>query len=190
MNSAFTYNQECPHICWLGINPGVTAAEDALVLLSSSSQIDQSSYIDKNETGVRVEWRTKQMGINPIRVGMVFENGIVNRINFSFGIYVKIQEFIGLMGQPDEISIREVKASDASYIEYIVYYTSMNALIFVSTSNETGPDIDDAVSVLYLNITPDEANPLSFMSGQNLRQPWLGFGHLDEYLLRAPPELH
>jgi len=186
MSSAFVYTKECPHVCWLGINPGVTTTEDALVLLTSSSQIDQSSYIDDNETGIRVEWHTKQMGVNPIRVGMVYENGIVNSINFYFGIYVKLQEFIDLIGQPDEISISKNAAEMPRYMNYAVYYTSINALIFVNTTDMTGPDIDDSVTILYLNITPDEATPLSFMSGQNLRQPWLGFGHLEEYLKNRP----
>ena len=189
ISSTFTYTKDCPHICWLGINPGVTTAEEALALLSSSSQIDQSSYVDKNETGVRVEWHTKQMGINPIRVGVVFENGIVNSISFDFGIYVKIGEFIDIIGQPDEISINKNAAEMPRYMNYVVYYTSINALIFVNVTDIAGPDIDDPVTILYLNISPDKAKPLSFMSGQNLRQPWLGFGHLEEYLLHTQPEL-
>ncbi|MCJ7432489.1 MAG: hypothetical protein MUO77_03285, partial [Anaerolineales bacterium] len=93
-------------MCWLGINPGVTTAEEALALLSSSSQIDQDSYV-KHVGEIIVEWHTEQMGVNPIRVYLDIENGIVNGISFSFGIYVEIREFIDLIGEPDEISVKQ-----------------------------------------------------------------------------------
>ncbi len=182
LSSVFTYNQKCPHVCWLGINSGVTTIEEARTILSSSSQIDQDSHIN-DAAGLRVEWYLDSRQSLPIRVGVAVENGVVQKINFGFYTLVKIQEFIDLMGQPDEISVTEIQAPDARYIDYVLYYTLMNALIFVSTNNETGPNMEDPVTILYLNINPDEANLLSFMAGQNLRQPWLGFGHLEEYLL-------
>ncbi len=190
VSSSFVSNQECPHICWLGINPGVTTDREALVLLSSSKQIAVDS-LEKNETGARVEWHSMPGISNQARVGMVFENGVVQSINFMFLVPVKIQEFVDLFGEPDEISIRKVQAPDARYIDYFVYYTSKKIVMFVLVASENGPDPSDSISDLYLNINSDDPNaPHWMLDYKDLRQSWLGFGHLDEYLLRAPPELH
>jgi len=184
MSSVFTYNQKCPHVCWLGINPGVTTAEEARTILNSSSQIDQTSYISNGE-GFRFVWNSRYPLKN--RVSIAVKNGIVQDIYIDFYTIVKIQEFIDLIGQPDEISIRKVQVPDARFIDYILYYTSMNALIFVSTNNETGPDIEDSVNFLNLNIAPDDPSLPMWISEQNeFRQPWLGFGHLEEYLKNRP----
>jgi hypothetical protein len=186
MSSAFTYNQECPHGCWLGINPGVTTAEEARTILSSSRQIDQNSYIN-DAAGFRVDWYMDRRQSLSNSVGIAVENGVVQKLNFGFYTIIKIREFIDLMGEPDEISVSKIYAAEAPrYIDYVVYYTSMNALIFVSTTNEAGPDIEDPVKILYLNISPEESTRLNFMADQNLRQPWLGFGHLEEYLKNRP----
>jgi hypothetical protein len=173
-------------VCWLGIDPGVTTAEEALALLGSSSQIDQDSF-EKNETGARVEWHSEPGISNQARVGMVFENGVVQSINFMFLVPVKIQGFVDLFGEPDEISIMENVAPDARYIDYFVYYTPEKIVMFVLIASENGPDPSDFIRDLYLNINPDDPNaPHWMLDYKDLRQPWLGFGHLDEYLKNRP----
>ena len=189
VSSSFVYNQECPHLCWLGINPSVTTDREALVLLSSSNQIARDS-LEKNETGARVEWHSMPGISNQARVGIVFENGVVESINFMFLGPVKIQEFVDLFGEPDEISIRKVQAPDARYIDYFVYYTSKKIVMFVLAAGENGPDPSDSISDLYLNINPDDSNaPWWMLDYRDLRQSWLGFGHLDEYLKNRPSPL-
>jgi len=190
MTSAFTFTQECPHLCWLGINPGVTTAEEALALLASSSQIGKDSF-EKNEAGIEVEWHTEQMVAHPTSVGIVLENGIVSRIIFSFPATVKMQEFIELMEEPDEISIWKDQTVEANCcISYVVYYLSVRALIFAyaPTIEGNGPNIVDSINILCLNTAPDDPNaPRQVVEHKDLRQPWLGFGHLEEYLLRTIP---
>jgi len=183
----FVYNQECPNVCWLGINPGITTSEEARTLLSSSNQIDQDSYIeDKN--GVSVEWFTKQMGIEPARVGIVLDNGKVSGLNFLFPAGVPIQEFIDLLGEPDEISVRNVEAAEATYIEFIVYFTSIKTVMLANTKGENGPSSEDWVVLLILNNKPDISNsPKWLLDHKDLRQPWLGFGHKDEDLKHVFP---
>ena len=39
--NAFDFGGECLHGCWLGINTGITTAEEALNILRKSNQIDQ-----------------------------------------------------------------------------------------------------------------------------------------------------
>src|SRR5512133_1906860 len=98
----FVYNQECPHVCWLSINPSATTMEEARKLLRDSRQI---SNIDEDDTGISVKWRAKQMGEKPIdvSVGIVGENGIVSAVNFLFPGNITVKYFIDLLGEPDEI---------------------------------------------------------------------------------------
>ncbi len=41
---SFKFNENCLHICWLGINPSITTAEEAKHILKESSQIDNQWY--------------------------------------------------------------------------------------------------------------------------------------------------
>jgi len=190
VSSSFVYSEKCPYVCWLGISPGKTTAEEALKLLRSSDQIDQDSYIGKNETGLRVEWHTEQMGAHSTSVGMIFENGVVNKINFSFPSTVKIREFIDLIGMPDEISVEKDQTIEAACcIAYIVYYTSAKALMFAYAPviDGNGPNEEDSINTLYLNMSADDPNgPQRLLDHKDLRQPWLGFRHLEEYLKNRP----
>jgi hypothetical protein len=189
MSSAFTYTQDCPHICWLGINPSVTTTEEARNILSSSNQIKQTSYIGE-DAGFGLEWYLDSEHPLPIRVYVTSANGIVQKLIFRFNILVKIQEFIDLIGQPNEISIVEVRASDGRYINYVLYYTSMDVLIFITNYDASGANSDDPVQGLWLNVAPNDPNlDVWILSKNDFRQPWLGFGHLEEYLLHAPPKL-
>ena len=129
VSSSFTYNQECPHVCWLKINPGVTTVEETKTILNSSSQIDQTSYIE-DDTGLRLEWYSDIRQSLPIRVGIVSENEVVQKLYFDFNTIVKIREFIDLMGEPDEISVKQELWVDGVNTDYIIYYTSMSACIF------------------------------------------------------------
>jgi hypothetical protein len=186
---AFVYSQECPRVCWLGISPGVTTAEEALALLVSSDQIDQHSYV-KHVGEIIVEWHTEQMGVLSTRVYMDIEDGIVKRLSFAFYGLAKIREFIELMGEPDEISIWKDQTVEANCcISYVVYYTSAKSSIFayVPTIDDNGPNEVDSIDFLYLNLSPDDSDASDLLSDhKDLRQPWLGFGHLNEYLKNRP----
>jgi hypothetical protein len=55
--------------------------------------------------------------------------------------------------------------------------------VFAFTKDENGPYIEDSVDILYLNIdSGDLAVSNWLLTHKGLRQPWLGFGHADEYL--------
>ena len=62
--------------------------------------------------------------------------------------------------------------------------------MFVLIASENGPDPSDSIHDLYLNINPDDPNvPRWILDYKDLRQPWLGFGHLNEYLKNRPSPL-
>src|SRR5689334_6771885 len=54
MNS-FKFNEQCPHICWLGINPSTTTADQAKHILKTSNQIDKQWHQVSN-AGFITEW--------------------------------------------------------------------------------------------------------------------------------------
>ena len=179
----FAYNQECPHICWLGINPGVSTMDEARKLLSGSRQF---SPIDEDDTGFRIKWHTKQMSEKTadVYVGIVGESGIVNSVNFLFPANVTVKNFIELLGEPDDISVMKQETAEITYVEYVLYYTQEKVLISSNTKDLTGPEVNNPLSVVYLNIDLSSNNLPNWISDQiSLRQPWLGFRKMDEYLL-------
>src|ERR1051325_2830714 len=47
---------QCPDICWLGINPGVTSAEEARAFLLGNP--DGFHAVDQSDTHIEVSWET------------------------------------------------------------------------------------------------------------------------------------
>jgi hypothetical protein len=164
----------------------MTKADEARRLLTASSQISRSSYIE-DVGGFRLDWYWKQSK-HPTRVGVEVENGTVSSLSFGFPASImRLQDITDLFGVPDEFSIRRVEAADATYLEYIVYYTSAKEVVFATTTNKNGSSASDSVDILYLNIDPDGTNvPTWLLRHRDLRQPWLGFGHLEDYLNNRP----
>lgn len=186
----FIYNQQCPHVCWLNISPGFTTMEDARSLLAASNQISklrEGSDIDiNNDLGFRIKWHTKQMGdkVADVYVGIVGEQGAVNTVNFDFPAYITLKEFVDLLGEPDEISVMKQETPEITYVEYLLYYTEEKVLIASNTKDLTGPEMTDPLGMVYLNIDLDSTNLPNWVKTQwTLRQPWLGFEKMDEYLL-------
>lgn len=179
----FEFNSSCPHGCWLGVHPGITTIEQADSLLSASKQI---SIIDTEDNGnLRVEWQTDQMGeeLAHIRVGLSVQNGVVENINFYFPKFVTIQQFIDLLDEPDEISIIKHDAAEMTFFEYILYYDQEKVLIFSDTNDLNEPKTTDSLGIVYLNLDEENSDlPQWFLNHKNLRQTWLGFGKIDEYL--------
>lgn len=179
-SEAFVYDKHCPHVCWFGINPGITTIDEARSLLRSSNQINQKSYSD-DETGFSVEWRTGQL---PTRVGVYGENGIVKRISFGVSTFpLTVNGIINLLGEPEQISITWEQAPDDNCcISYVIYYPTQKSAIWVMPGNHNGPDPNDRIG-LVLNIELDEADAPRWLSdSKDSFQPWLGYGHLAEYV--------
>ena len=76
---SLVYNRDCPHVCWLGLKPGVTTAVEARSLLRSSSQINQTSYRE-DPSGFTVDWASRPNS-EPTAVGLgIDEKGVVKTI--------------------------------------------------------------------------------------------------------------
>ena len=176
---AFDVGENCPHVCWLGINPSATTAIEAIAIINKSNQIRQESIIE-DKTGVRAEWFAGTSF--PNRIGIYFKNDLVKQIYVSHIHPLSVGDLVEFLGEPDEIGININKVSDAVYADYILFYSSRQSAIFASTINNNGPDPTDGIDVLILT---DELNredsPKWLIEKYQIRQPWLGFGHLKDY---------
>lgn len=178
-DEAFKVNDNCPHICWLGINPGVTTEAEAKKLVSNSKKFDQTqSYA--SDTGIRTYWFSGKWSI----VTVAFDDGLVEQLSFEDLPY-SIGNFINILGEPEKINIARSIAFENSpeHIEYRVYYLSRKIIIEVSSGSDNGPSPEDRIKLLMLNVDADAADiPFWLSDGNKDRQEWLGYGHLKDYL--------
>lgn len=177
LTNHFVYDDNCPRLCWLGINPGITTVKEAQELVNSSSAIDKNR-LQFSDKSILTDWFTGRPRAFPSTVNIEFEGELVKSISFGQLPY-KMDEVIDLLGQPDEISIRLVLVPDAEYIEYFVYYHSSKTLVHVLPGTQNGPDPVDTVSGLFLN---SEFNQDILPTGSGTIQPWIGYGHLKDYI--------
>ncbi len=146
---SFEYSAECPHVCWLGINPGVTTAENAKALLADSLQINQAFLqVSKNE--IFAVWLAGENNTYPSNIDVQISAGIVQSISIG-AMPFTMNDFINLLGEPTEINIRLMHAADSIYVEYEVYYSKQRIDIQVSPASRSGPEPTDPISGLWLN---------------------------------------
>jgi hypothetical protein len=169
---------QCPYLCWQGIEPGVTSAEKARAMLGVTTQATRYS----------VDWR------DGVSVSITSQNGLVKSINLigqSNNINFFMSDFIELLGDPDEIRIQIFPGIECPMGYYFVYYSSRKMVLRVDFFlYDEGPSPDDVPIVIILNTEFDD-NTFVGLWGQPLyepekypfkRQPWLGFGHIHDYL--------
>lgn len=167
----------CSHLCFQGINPGVTSAVEARTILGTTSQSD--TYL--------TYW-------NERAVVTTFENGLVKSINFSSQsneLNFEMVDFLQLFGDPAEIRIEVFPGIECPIGKYFVYYPSQKLVLYVAFfAYGEGPSPMDFPSEMTLNTEFDD-NTFVGLWGQPLyepekypfkRQPWLGFGHIHDYL--------
>ncbi len=162
----------CPHLCWYGINPGVTSAAEARTILGE---------------GLSKRWDDSTGG------GVTIENGLVKSINIgssSSEIGFVMSDFIALLGDPAEIRIDFSRGKHCdSWTSYFVYYPAQKLTLFVRFSSPAGPRLDDDIAEMVLNSEFDDATiklfsyyPVDRKKDLFKRQPWLGVGHIHDYL--------
>ena len=172
---AFKFDEHCLRICWLGINPGKTTTEEAIHILKASDQIDQQWH-QVSDTGFITEWYPRQTKVFSSTVGIQFEKGVVKSLVITDIPYM-MDDFLELLGQPDQIRI-DVQVAEVDYVKYAVYFSESKTMIGVYPAKWTGPDPTDTKFTLWLNTDFNDAPPYNWGD----IQPWLGYGHLGEYL--------
>jgi hypothetical protein len=166
---AFQFNEKCPHLCWLGINPGVTTAEDAYKIVSTSAQVNRSS-LEATDTGILVNWFTEKTRKLNSRVYVRLEKGVVSTISFQGMAPFVLKDLVTLIGEPDGINIDMNIYGNIMEMPYGAYYYSKLILISADSA-DTGLNPNDPINTLVLNLTYD----------QKIFRNWVGYGHLAEY---------
>ncbi len=169
---AFTINDQCLHICWLGINPGVTTVEEARALLRASDQIDQKNFY-ATATYIQTNWFFQEKTWYCQAV-VDFGQGRAKTIALR-GSVVTMDEIIHLFGEPDKIKIGIYESPHEDVVAYALYYSSRKTLLYAVSRGWDGPNPNDNVNTIILNT--DE-----FGSESDAVQPWSGYGHLRDYL--------
>jgi hypothetical protein len=174
---AFESSEGCPVVCWLGIHPGVTTYEQAVQIITTSVQFDQD-FTEISDKNIRAFWFPDKTRRFHTGVTISFSDSLVQSITLGRLTPFTLQDFIGFLGQPTEISLMVQKGlHDDKYTVYNLYYSSLKAFIQIRSTGEHGPEPKDFIYGLEINTEYLDS----------YRQPWLGYGHFDEYMLRAIP---
>jgi hypothetical protein len=167
--SAFTAGDACPHGCWMGINPGVTTAEEAHNLLKASDQIDQNMEV--TDTGIVTHWFTEKTKKYSAQAYVrMDEKGVVKSIALTETSPFMLKDLIAIFGDPSGINIDMNIYGNVMEMPYDAYYFARQTL-FNADATELGVQPNDAVHTIILNVPYKES----------LFRPWEGYGHLAEY---------
>jgi len=172
---SFEFSKKCPHMCWLGINPGVTTGQEAQAILEASDQIQEITQ--STETGILVKWYTEPTKKLHTTVYLFMENGVIKTLSFQELPPFTLQNFIGLVGEPDGVNIDMNVYGDVMEMPYSVYFYEEEIVIGAQAA-DSGPHANDALINMTLNI------PYK----REIFRQWVGYGHLKEYF--AGKEFH
>jgi len=103
-HNSFQVSEECPFVCWLGINPGISSDESVFSILNSTEQIMQQSF-QVSDSSVRVNWYVEKSKYYYSTVFLNFENHIVESIEFYNLAPFLIEDLFNLLGEPSLIRI-------------------------------------------------------------------------------------
>lgn len=174
---AFELSDACPNICWLGLRPGMTTLEQATQVVTTSDQFDQN-FTEILDKSIKAYWYPENTKTFGTEVYITFSENVIESITLARLTPFTVQDFIGLLGQPGEMSLIVQKGlHDDTSVIYNLYYSQFKAAFQIRSRGEYGPKPDDFVERVTINIEIQDS----------YRQPWLGYGNLDEYLLRAIP---
>ncbi len=186
--NTFQFNDQCQHLCWMTINPGVTTIQNAKTIVDNSNQIDQKA-LQASDKEIFAIWHTDPINSFPshvpVHVEIKFENGVVKTISFA-PLPFRIIDFTNLLGQPDKISITLMRVAEGEEVIYAIYFSSQKIMIQVSPGGWMGPDLNDHIFAIELNT---EFNKADLPSWWGPIQSWHGYGHIRDYLpgVEIPP---
>ncbi len=172
LRSYLGIDERCSHVCWSGINPGVTSADKARMILGTTQT-------EKYETTQGYD----------THISVYFEKDLVKSIYFE-GLADPIhtlRNYIQLLGKPDEIRSAVWGVYHCDSLAYLLYFSSRKTTLEIINGGSNGPNPEDWVFEVALNVEYDDA-VLQLRAGKvyddklSERQPWLGYGHFQDYL--------
>jgi hypothetical protein len=177
-------SETCPHLCWLGINPSTTTTEQAKTLIGNSNSLDQQ-WTKISNTDIFAIWFVGGSKSSTCTVSIQLEKGFVQSISMGPMLYT-VGDIVELLGQPDQIAMAQLVAPDQPFFTYALYYDKRRITVDVHTTSTKGPQPSDKGYNLWLNV---EFYAVTHPEQWGKPQPWLGYGHLREYLpgVEIPP---
>jgi hypothetical protein len=166
--TVFQAGDACPHLCWLGINPGVTKPDEAVALVKASDLVDQNMEV--TDTGIVAKWFTEKTKKLVASAYVRFDQGVVKSIALSDMSPFTLKDIIVLIGEPSGINIDMNITGDVMEMPYGAYYFSRDVFISADAA-ETGIQANDPVRSLILNVPYNK----------DIFRAWVGYGHLAEY---------
>lgn len=177
---AFEPSDQCPNVCWMGIHPGITSAEEAFRLIANSDQFNQQ-VTQQNDESIKARWYTEKTKKFGASVYITISDGAVKAIRMGKLIPFTVEDFIHLFGVPSEISFWVGEDIHGNiFTIYTIYYPSTQTSLKAHISGIRGPDPNDIVEVFDSGTEIDDD---SF-------QPWLGYGEAEKYFSKGTPTVH
>ncbi|MBK9927746.1 MAG: hypothetical protein IPP66_20940 [Anaerolineales bacterium] len=164
------FGESCQTVCWFGVEPGVTTADDAVALLANNGKfgVRLSKITDPS---IYADWFVgKDRTLT--QVSMQVEDGLVKYIIMQSMCCARVKYVVDSLGVPDGADANIYQAPDLTVTNYHIYYLEKKMVLFVVDYDLQGLDQDAFTEAIFLG---DE------FSVENM-QPWIGYGYLKEYL--------
>lgn len=166
--NAFKPSETCPNICWMGIHPGTTSAGQAVTFLKNARDTKQ----------LEIFGNTIFASNSGFYVSLLVSKNTIETLHLT-PVSLKLGEMMSVLGEPKDVQL--LSGCDISLrfrcLRYQIYYPSWNALLVIHPQDRTGPSPYDNVMSININIPNEWGAP---------SQPWLGYGHADEYMQNVP----
>lgn len=178
------FSEQCPHLCWLSINPGVTSARDANAILRASNRVDQT-MLTTSEMKISADWYADSAQTLPSSFTITLEGERVKTIALGDPPY-RLTDVVDLIGEPTEISFTLMREAEGTETLYSVYFARQRVQIVVFPGGWIGPEPDHHVAQIWLNV---EFTSATLPSWWGSIQRWRGYGHINDYLpgVEVPP---
>jgi hypothetical protein len=152
----------------MGIHPGTTSASQAVVLLKNSETTKKLEIFGNTIVASSTEFN----------VVLRFSSGVVESLHLTTAS-LTLGEMISVLGKPKDVKLNNNCGITTNFrcLYYQIYYPAWNTLIRIEPQDRAGPSSHDIVRVININLLDEWKEP---------SQPWLGYGHADEYMHNVP----
>lgn len=180
---AFQTSDTCPNICWLGIHVGTTTRQQAIDIFTKSPD---NANMRLTPGSLEGEWITDKEKVFKAFVAIHFSNDIVDSIMLARLAPFTTGDFVKMLGEPSKMWILwtdDRVGNGFRRTQYALYYPEQKIEVQagysgLDESDWGGPSPDSKMEWLRVGVPPQYE--------EKYLQPWLGYGHLEDYR-KAPP---
>ncbi len=180
----FTTGEQCPNVCWLGIHPGTTTRQEAIDIFTKAPEQLEMRVLAGSLEG---EWVTDKDKRSQGFVSIRFAGDVVDTIMLGRLLPFKTSDFVSLLGEPSKMWIfwtDDRVGYGFKRTRYGLYYPEQKIEVQagysgIDADDWGGPNPESEIEWVKLNVQPQY--------GEAHLQPWLGYGHLEEYRPKAVP---